>query len=98
MFARVTSTQIDTDRWDEANRTTEDIVVPAAKQQKGFKGYLGLGDRTTGKTIVVTFWETEADRQASGEGSEYYQEVMSRVAPLLTVEPVVEDLEVTIQV
>ena len=94
MFARVTSTQIDTDRWDEANRTTEDIVVPAAKQQKGFKGYLGLGD----KTIVVTFWETEADRQASGEGSEYYQEVMSRVAPLLTVEPVVEDLEVTIQV
>lgn len=98
MCARVTTTQINPEQWDESVRLTEDFVVPAAKQQNGFKVYLRLGDQTSGKTIVVYFWETEADRQASGQDSEYYREAIAKVAPLLTVDPSVEDLEVIIQV
>jgi quinol monooxygenase YgiN len=97
MYARVSTAQIKPDRWDEAIRATEDIIVPAAKKQKGFKGYLGLGDRVTGKSIVVTFWETEADRQASSQDTPYYHEVISKIAPLLNAAPVAEDLEVVIQ-
>jgi len=98
MYARITTTQISPENVEEATRITRDVIVPAAQSEKGFKGYLALGDRATGKTQVITLWETEADRDTSGPGSEYYGEVMSKIAPLFTSAPVVENLEVMIQV
>ena len=41
------------------------------------------------------FWETEADLQAT---SLVFQEVKTKIAPLLSATPVPEDLEVMIQV
>ena len=35
--------------------------MPAAKQQKGFKGLYLLHDRNTGKGLTISLWETEAD-------------------------------------
>jgi quinol monooxygenase YgiN len=98
MYARVTSVQISPDHVDEATRLTRDIIIPAAQREKGFKGYMVLGDRAMGKSLSITFWETAADMQASGPGSEYYREVMARIAPLFTAPPVVDNLEVIVQV
>ena len=98
MYARVTSTQIAPANIEEATRITRDVVIPAAQRAKGFKGYLALGDRATGKTLVITLWETAADRDASGPTSEYYREVMAKIAPLFTAQPVVDNLEVIIHV
>jgi len=98
MYARITTTQISPENVEEATRMTRDVIVPAAQGKKGFKGYLAPGDRATGKTLVITPWETEADRGTSSPGSEYYREVMSKIAPLFRAKPVVKNLEVMMQV
>ena len=98
MYARVTTTQIQLEKVDEAIRLWRDSVMPAAKAQKGFKsGYL-LVDRKTGKGVSFGLWETEADVQATGEGSAYLQEQLAKFASLFTAPPVVEHYEVGAQV
>ena len=97
MYARVTTTQGNPDQIDEAINIVRDLILPAAQERSGFSGYLLLADRGTGKGITISLWESEADREASGPGSEAYKEVISKVAHLLTAEPVVENLEVLVQ-
>lgn len=97
MFARVTTSQVNPDQADEATNIVRDSIVPAARQQKGFAGYIVLGDRGKGKAITISLWETQADREASGSGSEYYNEVIAMITPFLTAEPIAEDLEVLFQ-
>ena len=49
MYARVTIGQFLPAKADDGIRIYRDSVVPAAKQQKGFKGFYVLTDRKTGK-------------------------------------------------
>jgi hypothetical protein len=98
MYARVTTTQFSPYRLEEAISIIREHTVPAAQQQNGFKGYLLLVDRSTGKGITITLWEEDADRQISGPKSDYYRQEIGRVVPLLTDAPLVEDLEIVISV
>ncbi len=97
MYARITTTQFSPYRLDEAIQIVRDHTLPAAQQQDGFKGYLMLVDRSTGKGITITLWEEEADRQVTGPNSDYYRDAIGKIVPLLTDAPVVEDLEIVIQ-
>jgi len=94
MHARVTSTQVSPDKVDEAVRLWRDSVMPAARQQKGFKSGRLLVDRKTGKAVSVGLWETEADAQATGEASAYMREQLAKFAGLFTAPPVIEHYEV----
>ena len=98
MYARVTTTQFSPYRLDEAIQIAREHTVPAAQQQDGFKGYLMLVDRSTGKGITITLWEEEADREVTGPNSPYYRDAIGRVVPLLEDAPQVEDLEIVIHV
>ena len=98
MYARLTTTQFSPYRLDEAISIVRDHTLPAAQQQTGFKGYLMLVDRSTGKGITITLWEEEADREVTGENSFYYRDAIGRVVPLLVDAPSVEDLEIVIHV
>jgi hypothetical protein len=97
MYARVTNTPISPYRLDEAIGIARDTTLPAAMRQPGFKGYLMLVDRSTGMAMTITFWQDEDDRQISGPESAYYKESISKMVPLLTGAPVVEDFEVAVQ-
>ena len=94
MYARVVTAQVSPDKVTESIRLWRDSVVPAAKAQKGFKSGRLLADRKTGKIVTVGLWKTEADLQASGEGSAYLQEQLAKFASLFTAPPVVEHYEV----
>jgi len=94
MYARVTSVQVSPDKVDEAIQLWRDSVMPAAKQQKGFKSGRLLVDRKTGKAVSVGLWEMEADVQATGERSAYMQEQLAKFASLFTAPPVIEHYEV----
>ena len=94
MYARVTSVQVSPDKVDEAIRLWRDSVMPAAKQQKGFKSGRLLVDRKTGKAVSIGLWGMEADVQATGEGSAYMQEQLAKFASLFTAPPVIEHYEV----
>ena len=96
MYARVTFSQVSPDSVDQALDIVRDSIVPATKQEKGFKGYILLTDRAEGKSINITLWETEADRKASDQASEYYGEAIAQIADLFTAAPVVENYEVGI--
>ena len=98
MFARMTITQFSPYRLDEAIQIMRQHTVPAAQQQTGFKGYLMLVDRSTGKGITITLWEGEEDRQITGQNSSYYREAIGKIVPLLEEAPLVDDLELVIQV
>jgi heme-degrading monooxygenase HmoA len=72
-------------------------VVPAIKQQKGFVSIWMLTDRNTGKTLTVSFWETEADRTAS-ETSGHLGAQLAKFGSLFAAPPVTERYEVSVQV
>jgi heme-degrading monooxygenase HmoA len=81
---------------DEAIAIYRDSVMPAAKQQKGFKGLSLLTDRSTDKGISIVFWETEADMKA-GEASGYYQQQLGKFKDVFGAPPVREQYEVSVQ-
>ena len=96
MYARVVSGQYQSAKMDEGLEMYRNSLAPAARQQQGFKGILGLVDRATGKGISITLWETEADLKAS-EASGYYQQQLAKFAPLFSGPPEREVYEVTLQ-
>ena len=98
MYARVTTTQFSPYRLDEAIHIAREQTVPAAQKQAGFKGYLMLVDRSTGKGLTITLWEGEEDREVTSAESSYYREAIGRVVPFLESAPLVEDLEIVIHV
>ena len=83
---------------DEAIGIMKEQVAPTIQQQNGFKGYLMLVDRSTGKSVNITLWEDETDREVTGSQSAYYREAIGKVVPLLTDSPLVEDLELVVQI
>ena len=98
MYARVTTTQFSPYRLDEAIHIAREQIVPAAQQQTGFKGFLMLVDRSSGKGITITLWEGEEDRDVTASNSSYYRDAIGKIVPLLEDAPLVEDLELVIQI
>ena len=97
MHARVILAQFRPEQTDEIIQLYREAVVPEHKKQHGSKGTMVLIDRATGKGISMTFWETEADLQASDEASPYYEKLRATFAPYWTAPQVREAYEVTLQ-
>jgi|SRR5215211_1916824 len=67
MHARVTTMRMDPGRVDEVARTLENDDIPGFRELDGFKGLTVLADRGSGKTVAVSFWESEDALTASEE-------------------------------
>ncbi|HEU0302973.1 MAG TPA: hypothetical protein VFR32_00180 [Gaiellaceae bacterium] len=52
---------------DATERMLEDELYAQLEQIDGFKGVVALGQRDTGKSLVVTFWDSEQAMTASAE-------------------------------
>jgi heme-degrading monooxygenase HmoA len=96
MYARVTIGIAQPDKVDEATKIIRDSILPVAKKQKGFKKLIHLGNRSTGKCIVITMWNTEADMTAA-ISSTLMKEQTAKVGPLLAGPGTVEGYEVVVQ-
>jgi heme-degrading monooxygenase HmoA len=102
MFARVTTVQGSPNRMDEGIRYFQEQVVPTVVALEGFQGAYLLINRTSGKTVRITFWETTEAEQASAavvaqirrEGAE----VLRDWRDPLPEQPVVEMYEVVVKV
>jgi len=97
MYARVTTTPISAYRLGEAIQVARETTLPAARKQPGFKGYLMLVDKSNGMAITITFWQDENDRQMTSPESTYYKDSISKLVPMLTAAPVIDDYEVVLQ-
>ncbi len=67
MYARVTTLEGPPDRMDDATRHVREQVLPQLQQMDGFKGFVALSDRQSGKVLGVAFWESEEVLRATEE-------------------------------
>ena len=53
------------DKMDDAARHVREQTLPQLQQMDGFKGFVSLGDRQSGKVLGVAFWESEEALRAT---------------------------------
>jgi len=97
MYARVVSIQMKSGSMDEGASIYENSIVPAMREQPGFKGTTLLANEETNTAISISSWETEADMQA-GEASGYLQAQFAKAGPLMASPPATEHYEVSVEV
>lgn len=96
MFARTVLFAAKKNAIDEAIGVYTNSVIPAASEQKGFRGAVLLSDRANARATSITFWESEADLLQS-EKSGYFKKQIDTIRPLLVDEPVRNVYEVSAQ-
>ena len=67
MHARMSTLEGPPDEIEDLLREIREHVLPLLQQQDGFKGFIALGDRQSGKLIGITFWESEQAMRDSEE-------------------------------
>ena len=97
MHARVVSMETLPMSMGEVVRIYQELVVPAAKEQRGFKGALMLTDPDTGEGVSISLWESEDDMHAS-ETSGFYHRKLDELDALFISTPVRKHYEVSVQV
>ena len=96
LFVRLTTLSFRVEKAEEGIRIFEESVLPAARDQKGFRGAYLLADRKMGRCIAMTFWDDEASAVAN-EHNRYYQEQLVKFLPLFTSAPAREGYEVVVE-
>jgi len=74
VYARISTLEGSPEHIDEGLRQAREVVLPGARQMDGFKGMIALGDRQSGKTLGITFWESEEAMHASEEAANRLRE------------------------
>jgi heme-degrading monooxygenase HmoA len=69
MHARLTTIEGLPDKMDDATRHVRDQTLPQLQQMDGFKGFVALGDRQSGRLLGVAFWESEEALRATEEAA-----------------------------
>ena len=93
MYSQLVRFQVQPGKVEEVIATFRDSVLPAARQQKGFKDAYLLVDRSTNKGVGLSLWESEADLAALME-SGFYQEQVAKLAAAFAGPPEREVYEV----
>ena len=65
MYVRVTTIQGTPGKMDDAKSHTQEQTLPQLQKMDGFKGFVALGDRQSGKVLSVAFWESEEALRAT---------------------------------
>ena len=69
MHARLTTLEAPPERMDDATRVVQEQVLPQLQQMDGFKGFIALRDRGSGKVRGVALWESEEALRATDEAA-----------------------------
>jgi heme-degrading monooxygenase HmoA len=67
MHARVSTMQMEPARIDDAVNEFKQNVLPTIKEIDGFKGFTLVADRSSGKVIGTSYWESQDHMDASEE-------------------------------
>ncbi len=63
----MTTVEVSPARLDDAIRFFREQVLPQLQQIDGFKEFIALGDRQSGKLLCVALWESEEVMQSTEE-------------------------------
>ena len=78
MFVRATTVYSREGMIDKLVDIYTKSIIPAAQKQKGYQGAHLLIDRENLKGISLTYWDSEADENATGE-SQYYSDQLLKI-------------------
>jgi len=92
-FSRVITGQIDPQKYDKAFSIFTDEIIPAAREQDGFRGANLFTNPQTGKFIVTTIWKTEKD-MISSDKEGYLKGQLGKVSHFFIESPVIDYFEV----
>jgi quinol monooxygenase YgiN len=93
MHARVNATRWKPEKVEEGLDLTWNTIVPAYREQPGFKGYLLLTEPGGDKAMAITLWESEEEMQASAPVA---QAMIPQLSEIIQERPVTETYEVTV--
>jgi heme-degrading monooxygenase HmoA len=74
VYARVSTLEGPPELMDASLRQAREVVLPQGRLMEGFKGMIALGDHHSGRTLGITFWETEEAMRASEEAANRLRE------------------------
>ncbi len=94
MYARLTTLEGPPDRIDDGTRYTQEQVLPRLQQMDGFKGFIVLGDRQSGKLRGIALWENEEALRATDEAASRMRGGVTEATGATVAE--VEQYEVTV--
>ena len=69
MHARLTTLEAPPEKMDNATRVVQEQVLPQLQQMDGFKGFIALRDRASGKLRGLALWESEEALRATDEAA-----------------------------
>lgn len=78
MKARVILTKADAALVEAGAEYTRSVLVPAAREHEGYRGYIGLYDSLRGFGMAVTLWEDERTERLSDEAIRESREQAAR--------------------
>ncbi len=67
MRARVIVTKAPASVLETGIQLTKDVLVPRARGQEGYRGYIAVYDEETGRSLTITLWDDPATEHASDE-------------------------------
>jgi quinol monooxygenase YgiN len=95
MYARVITVQWKVDQVEEAITFFRENVVPALRQQPGFANTRLLVDHNTGKGMMVSVWQSEADLQASSN-SGFLKAQLDHLSHFFATTPLIHHYEICV--
>lgn len=93
MYARVTTFHLQVKTMEQAIDLYNSSIIPAAKNQKGFKTAFFLTNRNAGKFVSITVWD-DISFALENQKSGYYQQQIDKFNDFMVVKPEVEGFEV----
>ncbi len=94
MHARVNMGRVKPDQIDEFAAALQPLLPRTKQQAQGLTSVVVLGDRPTGKIVLVSRWESEAAAEAA---EPLYQEAMRELARFIAEPPTRERYEVLLE-
>ena len=87
MIARVSTFRGPAEHLEEGFAIYRERIAPWLRDATGFRGWLGLIDRESGKAIAISFWATREDAESPSAGAGLRDEVATTVGtPLESAE------------
>lgn len=95
MHARLTTIQMDPERVDQAISQLEEEDLPTFERLEGYRGFTAFVERSSGKVLGISYWDSKEKMQAS---EEQVKQARTRAAEAggATAEPAVERYEVAL--
>jgi quinol monooxygenase YgiN len=94
MHARVNTSRIQPHQLDDFVAAIQSLLPRAKQQAKGLMRVLVLGDRRTGKIVLLSRWESAAMAEAA---ESVYQDAMRELGRFLAEPPTREPYEVLLE-